>query len=87
MCIGSWSSLWDIAPHDAAGNYTNGEAVLEDTQNCYIHSEKGLVSTIGIKDLVIVDTPDALLVCRRDQAQRIREVISLLEAAGRSDLL
>jgi mannose-1-phosphate guanylyltransferase/mannose-6-phosphate isomerase len=83
--IGSWSSLWDIAPHDAAGNYTNGEAVLEDTQNCYIHSEKGLVSTIGIKDLVIVDTPDALLVADKSRSQDVSKIVQRLKQSNRKE--
>jgi len=62
--VGSWSSLWELAPRDGAGNFTNGAAVLEDTHDSYIHSEKALVATIGVRDLIIVDTPDALLVGR-----------------------
>jgi mannose-1-phosphate guanylyltransferase/mannose-6-phosphate isomerase len=83
--IGSWSSLWEIAPHDASGNYTNGEAVLEDTQNCYIHSEKGLVSTIGIKDLVIVDTPDALLVADKSRSQDVSKIVQRLKQSNRKE--
>ena len=56
--IGSWGSLWEIAPRDDRGNYVHGDAVLEDTSGCYVHGEKALIATIGVKDLVIVDTPD-----------------------------
>ena len=68
--VGSWSSLWEIAPRDADGNYVNGEAVLEESRNCYIHSEKALVSTIGVTDLVIIDTPDAILVADQQLFER-----------------
>src|SRR6185312_5962984 len=67
--VGSWSSLWDIAARDAKGNFVKGDAILEDTSDCYVHSEKAIVSTIGVKDLIIVDTPDALLVADKSRTQ------------------
>lgn len=83
--VGSWSSLWDIAPHDAKGNYVNGEALLEDTSNCYVHSERSLVSTIGLKDLIIVDTPDALLVADKNRAQDVSKVVARLKQSNRKE--
>ena len=83
--VGSWSSLWDIAPRDDSGNFVNGEAVLEDTRNTYVHAEKGLVATIGVENLVIVDTPDALLVASRDRAQDVSKVVAALRAQGRKE--
>ena len=79
--VGSWSSLWEMAPHDAQGNAVEGDALLESTSDCYIHSERALVATIGVKDLVIVDTPDALLVADRVQgAGRLAASSRSLEA-------
>jgi mannose-1-phosphate guanylyltransferase / mannose-6-phosphate isomerase len=83
--VGSWSSLWDLAPHDGEGNFTSGASVLEDTRDSYIHSEKALVATIGVRDLVIVDTPDALLVADRQRAQDVSKVVERLRKSGRRE--
>jgi mannose-1-phosphate guanylyltransferase/mannose-6-phosphate isomerase len=83
--VGSWSSLWDIAPRDQDGNYAVGDAILEDTTNTYVHSEKGLVATIGVKDLVIVDTPDALLVADKARAEDVSKIVKSLKAQGRKE--
>ncbi|HEX4893551.1 MAG TPA: mannose-1-phosphate guanylyltransferase/mannose-6-phosphate isomerase [Hyphomicrobiaceae bacterium] len=83
--VGSWSSLWDIAPHDENGNYVNGDAVLEDSTNLFVHSERSLVSTIGVKDLVIVDTPDALLVADKSRSQDVSRVVAKLRRSNRKE--
>lgn len=83
--VGSWSSLWEIAPRDAQGNFAGGESVLEDTRDCYIHSEKALVATIGVRDLVIVDTPDALLVADRRRAEEVSGIVARLRMSGRKE--
>ncbi|AGK56467.1 mannose-1-phosphate guanylyltransferase/mannose-6-phosphate isomerase [Hyphomicrobium denitrificans 1NES1] len=83
--VGSWSSLWDIAPRDDVGNFVKGEAVLEDTSDCFIHSEKAIVSTIGVKDLVIVDTPDALLVADKSRTQDVSKIVQRLRQSNRKE--
>jgi mannose-1-phosphate guanylyltransferase / mannose-6-phosphate isomerase len=83
--VGSWSSLWDIAPRDDNGNFIRGEAVLEDTTDCYVHSERSLVSTIGVKDLVIVDTPDALLVADKNRTQEVSKIVQRLRQLKRKE--
>jgi mannose-1-phosphate guanylyltransferase/mannose-6-phosphate isomerase len=83
--VGSWSSLWELAPHDAEGNFARAEAVLKDTRDSYIHSEKALVATIGVHDLVIVDTPDALLVADRARAQEVSGIVEHLRKTGRKE--
>jgi mannose-1-phosphate guanylyltransferase/mannose-6-phosphate isomerase len=83
--VGSWSSLWDIAPRDDKGNYIHGEAVLEDTNNCYVHSEKSIISTIGVKDLVIIDTPDALLVADKSRTQDVSKIVARLKQSNRKE--
>ncbi len=83
--VGSWSSLWEIAPRDEKGNYIHGEAVLEDTQGCYVHTEKSIVSTIGVKDLVIVDTPDALLVADKNRTQDVSKIVQRLKQSNRKE--
>ncbi len=83
--LGSWCSLWEVAPHDKNGNAIQGDAVLIDTSGCYIHSENALVSTIGVKDLVIVDTPDALLVADKGRSQDVSSIVARLKQANRNE--
>ncbi len=83
--VGSWSSLWEMAPHDDKGNFINGEAVLKDTTDCYVHSERSLVSTIGVDNLVIVDTPDALLVADKSRSQDVSAIVQQLKKTNRKE--
>ncbi len=83
--VGSWSSLWEIAARDQNQNYAGGDAVLEDTTGCYVHSERGLVATIGVKDLVIVDTPDALLVTDKSRAEDVGKIVARLKRSNRKE--
>jgi len=83
--VGSWSSLWEISSQDAAGNAVHGDALLEATSGCYVFSEKSLVATMGVSDLVIVDTPDALLVADRGKAQDVGQLVTRLKEAGRKE--
>jgi mannose-1-phosphate guanylyltransferase / mannose-6-phosphate isomerase len=83
--IGSWSSLWEIAPRDKDGNHVYGEAVLDDTSNCFVRSDKALVSTIGVKDLVIVATPDALLVADKNRTQDVSKLVTRLRQSNRKE--
>ncbi len=83
--LGSWSSLWEVAPHDEDGNAIQGDVLLTDTSDCYVHSERSLVSTIGVKGLVIVDTPDALLVAANDRAQEVSGIVSRLKKLNRTE--
>jgi mannose-1-phosphate guanylyltransferase / mannose-6-phosphate isomerase len=83
--VGSWTSLWDIAKRDADGNFVQGQAVLTDTSSSYIHASKSLVATIGVDNLIIVDTPDALLVADKSRAQDVSKLVALLRATGRKE--
>ncbi|WP_045835224.1 mannose-1-phosphate guanylyltransferase/mannose-6-phosphate isomerase [Hyphomicrobium sp. 99] len=83
--VGSWSSLWDIAPRDDKGNFIKGEAVLEDTSDCYVHSERAIVSTIGVNDLIIVNTPDALLVADKSRTQDVSKIVQQLKQSNRKE--
>ena len=83
--LGSWSSLWDIAERDDNGNSANADAILHDTQNCYVHSTRALISTIGVRDLVIVDTDDALLVADKSRAQDVSAIVSELKRNNRPE--
>jgi mannose-1-phosphate guanylyltransferase/mannose-6-phosphate isomerase len=83
--VGSWQALWEIGPKDDECNVTRGDVMTLQTRNTYIHSERGLVSAVGVEDLVIVNSPDALLVTRRDKAQDVQKVVANLKAAGRTE--
>ena len=83
--IGSWDALWDRAKKDGDGNKLEGDVNAIDVTQSFIHSEHRLVVGIGLDDLVIIDTPDALLVARRGETQRVREAVEQLRAQGRSE--
>lgn len=77
--IGSWSAICDLSPADDAGNRVTGEAVLIDVSNTYIQSEGRMVAAIGLNNLLIVDTPDALLIADRDHTQDVKKVVQQLK--------
>ena len=77
--IGSWKAIADLVPPDANDNRTVGDVLLHNTSGCYIQSEDRVVSAIGVKDLVIIDTPDALLVVDKTQTQDVRQTVSQLK--------
>ncbi len=80
--IGSWQAIAALTEPDADGNRGQGERVAIDSRNTFVHAEDRLVATVGVDNLVIVDTPDAVLVAHRDQVQRVREVVGELKARG-----
>lgn len=80
--IGSWTALGDLTPADAQGNRIEGEAVLHNVGNCYIQSKERLVGAVGINDLVIIDTPDAVLVAGKNSAQDVKHLYARLKADG-----
>lgn len=80
--IGSWSALGDLSPADAGGNRVEGEALLHDVTNCYVQSSKRLIGAVGINNLIIVDTPDALLVADKSRAQDVKQIFAALKLKG-----
>jgi len=82
--IGSWAALHEASDKDAQGNVVEGIAMAVDASNCLIRSEGPLVAAIGVEDLVVVATPDAVLVVPRQQSQRVREAVERLKAEGKS---
>jgi mannose-1-phosphate guanylyltransferase / mannose-6-phosphate isomerase len=85
--VGTWDALWQVSAKDQAGNVVHGDVIAEDARNCYLRAEHGLVTALGVEDLVVVATADAVLVAERDRAQDIKRVIARLERDGRSELL
>jgi mannose-1-phosphate guanylyltransferase len=80
--VGSWQAVSELSPADDQGNRGRGDHVSIATSGTYIHSEGRIVATVGVNDLVIVDTPDAVLVAHRDHLQRVKEVVAVLKARG-----
>jgi mannose-1-phosphate guanylyltransferase/mannose-6-phosphate isomerase len=78
--IGSWTALGDLTAPDAQGNRIEGEVVLHDVNNCYIQSNQRIVGAVGVKDLVIIDTPDAVLIADRSRAQDVKHLYTRLKA-------
>lgn len=76
--IGSWKAISELYESDEAGNSIKGKAVMVESRNCFVQGEKRLVAAVGVDDLVIVDTGDAVLVAHRDKAQDVKEVVSQL---------
>jgi mannose-1-phosphate guanylyltransferase/mannose-6-phosphate isomerase len=83
--VGSWDSVHDAAAKDANHNATQGNVVALDCRNTYVRSEDRLVAAIGMDDVTIVETPDAILVTRRGQSQRVREVVDELARRNASE--
>jgi len=85
--IGSWSALADVAEPDAQFNIVSGDVLIEDSQNCYVRSEYRLVAALGVDDLVVVETADAVLVASRDKAQEVKRIVERLKLDERSERL
>jgi mannose-1-phosphate guanylyltransferase/mannose-6-phosphate isomerase len=83
--IGSWSALYDIGMKDDNGNVVKGDVITQDTVNTYINANHHMVATIGVQDLVIVDTPNATLVSTRDKAQEVKKIVQQLQKQDREE--
>lgn len=83
--VGAWGALWEIADHDAAENVVTGDVVLKDVRGSYVRAEDRLVAAIGVEDLVIVETADAVLVASRERAQDVKAIVAELERRGRDE--
>jgi mannose-1-phosphate guanylyltransferase/mannose-6-phosphate isomerase len=83
--VGSWSALWEVGEKDASGNVVEGDAILHDVTGAYVRSDGQLVAGIGISDLVVVATEDAVLVSPKARAQEVRAIVDRLRAAGRTE--
>lgn len=83
--IGSWSALWEIGAKDESGNVISGDVLTADTKNSYIRAENGLVATVGVENLIIVETGDVMLVASRDRVQEVKAIVDRLAANGRTE--
>lgn len=84
--VGAWSSLWEVGEKDASGNVACGDTLLHNTVDSYVHSSSRLVSTIGVANLVVVETADAILVADKSQVQDVKAIVNALKAQQRSEV-
>jgi mannose-1-phosphate guanylyltransferase len=85
--IGSWDEVYRISGKDDGGNSITGNVIQKDTTNSYIYSPDKVVATIGVDDLIIVNTEDALLICRRGRSQEVKEVSDYLKRKKMNEYL
>jgi len=85
--VGAWSSLAEIWARDGAGNAVKGDSVVLDSRNVLCYNPGKLTALVGLQDLIIVNTKDALLVCRKDLDQKVKEVLEILKKSGKTDYL
>ena len=83
--VGSWAALWELGDKDAAGNVIVGDAMLEGASDCYVRSDGILTAVVGLRDVVLVVTGDAVLALHRDRAQDVKAIVDRLKAAGRTE--
>ncbi len=83
--IGSWSALWEVHAKDNNGNAAIGDTLIHDSHNCYVHSPHRLITTIGLEDIVVVDTRDAVLIAHKDKVQDVKAIVEQLKDRGRSE--
>jgi len=80
--IGSWNALGDLVPPDAQGNSIEGEAFLHDVKNCYIQADDRIVAAVGVENLIVIDTPDALLIADKNRSQDVKQIVGQLKKIG-----
>ncbi|HEA3090957.1 TPA: mannose-1-phosphate guanylyltransferase/mannose-6-phosphate isomerase [Aeromonas salmonicida] len=85
--VGSWSALWEVSEKDAQGNVLQGDVLTEQTHNSFIYAQHRLIATVGLDDVVVVETKDAVLVTHKDRVQDIKGIVNQLKAANRPEQL
>jgi mannose-1-phosphate guanylyltransferase / mannose-6-phosphate isomerase len=83
--LGAWEAVWQVAPKDAQGNAAVGDAIVKDSRNTLVHATSRLVSAVGLEDVVVVETPDAVLVASREKSQDVKKIVSQLGAEQRGE--
>lgn len=83
--VGAWSALWEVAEHDENGNVSKGDVLMHDCRDSYFRSESRLVTATGVENLVVVETPDAILVADRTKVQGVKDIVNLLRAQDRTE--
>ena len=83
--IGAWSALWDVCDRDADGNVMQGDVIAEDTRNAFLVAQHRCLATVGLDDVVVIETADAVLVASKDKAQDVKAIVSRLKESGREE--
>ncbi|MFK5968699.1 MAG: mannose-1-phosphate guanylyltransferase/mannose-6-phosphate isomerase [Candidatus Marithrix sp.] len=83
--VGAWSSLWEVSEQDDNGNVTLGDVITENVTNSYLRAEHRLLAVVGIQDLIVIETADAVLVAHKDKVQDVKQIVSQLKASQRSE--
>jgi mannose-1-phosphate guanylyltransferase/mannose-6-phosphate isomerase len=83
--LGAWEAVWQVAPKDAAGNASIGDAIVNDSRNTLVHATSRLVSVVGLDDVIVVETPDAVLVADRERSQDVKKIVAQLGAEQRGE--
>lgn len=78
--VGSWDSLFEVVPKDSDGNVLRGATVVQDTNNCYVHASHRLVAVLGVEDLIVVETADAVIVVHKDRSQDVKQLVDRLKS-------
>jgi len=84
--VGAWSALWEVSDRDENGNVQKGDVKVHDAKNCYFHSEHRLIAGVGVSDLVVVETADAVLVADKSKVQDVKEIVNQLQSSNRVEL-
>ena len=85
--LGSWAAIWDVGPHDANKNRLEGDVMAIDTHNCLVQSHHRLVATVGLQDLIVIETKDAVLVANKHDSQQVKDVVKRLQAEERAEFV
>ena len=83
--LGAWDAVWQVAAKDGDGNAALGDAMVRDSRNTLVHATSRLVGVVGVQDLMVIETPDAVLVADRARSQDVKKIVATLEAQGRSE--
>jgi len=83
--VGAWDALWQVLPKDSSGNVSQGDVLLQDCENTLALSEGRLIACVGVRDLVVVETADAILVSHKDTTQDVKKIVDALKAKGRPE--
>lgn len=85
--VGSWDEVMRISPKDEQGNFLKGKTITHNTKNTYIHAEHKLVATVGMENVIIIDTPDATLICKKGDSQDVKEIVDALRRKQMTEYL
>jgi mannose-1-phosphate guanylyltransferase/mannose-6-phosphate isomerase len=83
--LGAWDAVWQVREHDAKGNASQGDVLMQDSSNTLVHATSRLVTTVGVDNVVVVETPDAVLVADRSRSQDVKKIVEKLASQGRSE--